>query len=50
MVWMRGKEDPRPVGDKVAGVAKPPEDQYGVSHLFHWEHFLKDIILLKNRD
>ena len=41
---------PRSVGDEVAGVATPPQGQYGLSHLFHWEHFLKEIIVLKNRD
>ena len=50
LVWMGGEEDPRPVGDEVAGVATPPQGQYGLSHLFHWEHFLKEIIVLKNRD
>ena len=39
--------DPRPVGDKVAGVATAPQGQYGLSHLFHWKHFLKEIILQK---
>ena len=46
--WCGG--GPPPVGDEVAGVAMPPQGQYGLSHLFHWEHFLKEIILLKNRD
>ena len=50
LVWMGEEEDPRPVGDKVAGVATPPQGQYSLSHLFHWEHFLKEIIVLKNRD
>ena len=45
-----GEEEPRPVGDEVAGVATPPQGQYGLSHLFHWEHFLKEIIVLKNKD
>ena len=45
-----GEEYPRPVCDKVAGVATPPQGQYSLSHLFHWEHFLKEIIVLKNRD
>ena len=50
LVWMGGEEDPRPVGDEVAGVATAPQGQYGLSHLFHGEHFLKEIIVLKNRD
>ena len=45
--WMGKEEDPRPVGDKVAGVAMPPQGQYGLSLLFHREHFLKEIIALK---
>ena len=48
-MWMGGEEDPRPVGDQVARVATPPQGQYGLSHLIHWEHFLKEIIVLKNK-
>ena len=47
---MGGEEDPRPVGDQVARVATPPQVQYSLSHLVHWEHFLKEIIALKNKD
>ena len=50
LVWMGGEEDPRPVGEDVAGVATPPQGQYDFNHLFHWENFLKEIIVLKNRD
>ena len=45
-----GEEYPRPVYDKVAGVATPHQGQYSLSHHFHWKHFLKDIIVLKNKD
>ena len=50
LVWMGEEEDPRLVGDEVAGVATPRQGQYSLSHRFHWEHFLKEIIVLKNRD
>ena len=47
LVWMGEEKEPRPVGDKVAGVATPPQGQYGLSHLFHWKHFLKEIVVQK---
>ena len=49
LVWMGGEEDPRTVGDKVAGVDTPPQGQYGLSHLFHWEHFQQEIIVQKKK-
>ena len=45
--WMGKEEDARPVDDKVAGAAMPPQGQYSLSHFFQWEHFLKEIIVLK---
>ena len=49
LVWMGGEEDPRPVGDEVAGVSTPPQGQYDLIQVFHWEHFLKEIIVFKKR-